>query len=105
MRRIVIELGADAEMLARISNDIGVPKDSAEAPEYSTLHRLLELEAVVAAIDAKRSLWLSLLATTIPMPAGVDLEELELRASQQRDALRPFHAAAAREALTPAHTV
>jgi hypothetical protein len=117
MRTIVDEFTTDAEMLTRIADRFGIPinplkttavrvgellgrlKTNGHLREYSPLSRLLELEALLAGIDAKRSLWRSLLATSVPMPLGVDLRELEQRASKQRDVLRPFHAEAARDAL------
>jgi len=117
MQAIVDEFTSDATTLARIADHLGCPpnpvktvaarvgefvgraKTNGHLREYSPLSRLLELEALLAAIDAKRSLWRSLQTASVPVPDGVDLQELEQRATRQRETLRPFHADAARDAL------
>jgi hypothetical protein len=84
---------------ARAAEFVGRAKSNGHVFEYSDLSRLLELEALLAAIDAKKSLWRALIATRVAVPAETDLAELERRAVHQRELLRPFHLTAAHEAL------
>jgi hypothetical protein len=62
---------------------------------YSPLSRLLELEMLLAGIDAKRSLWRSLAAAALPELHDVDLDLLTRRASQQRERMVGHHEQAA----------
>lgn len=119
MRTVVEEFRADAASLSRIASGLGVHENrvkqlAAKAAEwlgrlklngetrtYSPLSRLLELELLLAAIDAKRSLWKALMSSELPVPDDVDLRELEDRASRQRARLRPHHIRAARAAFAP----
>jgi hypothetical protein len=120
LRSIVEEFREDAASLSRIASELGIRENwfkqsAAKAAEwlgrlklngeirtYSPLSRLLELELLLAAIDAKRSLWNALMSGEVPIPAGIDLSELEDRASKQRTRLHPHHVRAARAALASA---
>jgi hypothetical protein len=86
--------GAIGERIARL-------KPNGELRGYSPLSRLLEIEGLLAGIDAKRSLWRALAATNDHglQDAGVDLDELASRAKDQRRRLAEHHRPAARSAL------
>ena len=67
----------------------------------SPLSAVLETETLMAGIDAKRSLWMSILAGDRIAPFDVDgLEQLIGRAKSQRDRLEAQHREAARVALS-----
>jgi hypothetical protein len=117
MASVVADLLADKESLTRIAQHLGVPQNrfkqaAARAGEligrlkfngefrgYSPLSRLLEIEMLLGGIDGKRSLWRALMTARTPVPPGIDLKELEDRASNQRARLRPHQRTAAEAAL------
>jgi hypothetical protein len=67
---------------------------------YSPLSRLLELEALLAGIEAKRSMWLAFASSAVSEAvADVDFEALATRATEQRSRLQPHHRDAARVAF------
>ena len=84
---------------ARAGELVGRLKTNGRLTAYSPLSRLLELEMLLAGIDAKRSLWRSLNTLAIGELSDFDFEELEQRATTQRTRLIPFHTQAARDAL------
>ena len=86
-------------VLARAGELVGRLKTNGRLNTYSPLSRLLELEMLLAGIDAKRSLWRSLGTLDIGELSDFDFEELQRRASRQRTRLIPFHTQAARDAL------
>ena len=65
----------------------------------SPLSRLIEREGLLAGIDAKRSLWVSLRTARRPELSEIDFERLAQRASEQREQLVALHRLAAAEAL------
>ena len=67
---------------------------------YSPLSRLVELEALLAGIEAKRSMWLAFASSAVSdAVADVDFEALATRATEQRRRLQPHHRDAARVAF------
>jgi hypothetical protein len=79
---------------AWLAEKVGRLKLNGRLRGYSPLSRLVELEGLAAGIEGKRALWLSLQA------AGVEgLEELLVRAAEQRARLEPHRLAAATRAL------
>jgi len=110
---VVGEIDDDLSTLERVASALDIPADplknaAARAGEvvarlklngavrqYSPLSRLLELESLLAGIDAKRSLWLSLQTSLPNGVAGVDFRLLADRAGGQRDRLAPHHREAA----------
>ena len=86
-------------VLARVAEVVGRLKLNGRLTSYSPTSRLLELEALLAGIDAKRSLWGALDAAGISPPPGVRFAHLADRATEQRRRLVPHHAEAARVAL------
>lgn len=79
---------------AWLGEKLGRLKPNGHLATYSPLSRLVELDALGAAVEAKRSLWLALQA------AGIDgLDERIARAQEQRAQLEPHRLAAARAAL------
>jgi hypothetical protein len=113
LQRLVDDLRVDASSLDRISDHHEVTQNRAKQVaaviaerlarfkpngnfrRYSPLSRLLELEMLLAGIDAKASLWRTLLAVEVAMPPGIDLRDLEQRARDQRSRLEPHHHEAA----------
>ena len=79
-------LGQAGELVARL-------KSNGMLTHYSPSSRVLELEGLLAGIDAKRSLWRSLRAAGVAhsAPNGPDLEELIARATSQRERLQAEH--------------
>jgi hypothetical protein len=66
---------------------------------YTALARLLEVEAMMAGIITKWSLWRSLDSADVPALASFDFRALGDRAQSQYNRLRPHHDEAARFAL------
>jgi hypothetical protein len=86
-------------VLAQVGEIVGRLKLNGRLHGYSPLSRLLELEALMAGIDAKRSLWRSLGSLHRSDLEEFDFDELERRASAQHTRLVPFHMDAARTAF------
>jgi hypothetical protein len=70
--------------------------------DYSPASRVLELEGLIAGINAKRGLWHSLLAADQQAIRRTDLEELSASADQQLGVVDALHRRAARIAFDPA---
>ena len=115
LRRLVRDIEQDTEELDRIIDRLGVAanlpkrvlavtaervgrlKLNARLTGYSPLSRLLEVEMLLAGIDAKRSLWCALGSSTAADDlSDVDFTLLAERATEQRSALHPHHREAAR---------
>ena len=81
-------LGQAAEVLGRL-------KSNGMFTQYSPSSRVIELEGLLAGIDAKRNLWhsLRLAAATRPALDVAALDKLIDRASSQRDRLHAEHQA------------
>ncbi len=84
---------------ARVAELAGRFKLNGQLGGTSPLSPLIEREGLMAGIDAKRSLWLSLHTARRRELAVIDFERLAKRASDQRDRLAPLHRLAAAEAL------
>jgi hypothetical protein len=122
LEAIARDLEEDAGTLAAIADRLSVPDDpikrvvarggelvarlktNGRLSSYSPLSRLLELEILLAGIDAKRSLWRSLDSLAMGELADFDFNQLEQRASDQRARLIPFHAQAACDAFASSST-
>jgi hypothetical protein len=102
LRHLSIPENRTKQVAARAGEFLGRMKFNGRVRGYSPLSRLLEVEMLLAAIDAKRSLWRSLTSAGVEVPAEVNLRALEARATDQRDRLRAHHREAAREALRSA---
>ena len=87
---------------AIVGERVGRLKRNGRLRGYSPLSRVLELEALLAGIDAKHSLWCALAETVGTAPDGADFGALAERAEDQRRRLRPHHLAATRLAFTGA---
>jgi hypothetical protein len=71
--------------------------------QRSPLSLVLELEALMAGVDAKRNLWRALQLADVPR-STLDLDGLIARASGQHDRLRALHAEAAGAAFGAARS-
>jgi hypothetical protein len=78
-------------------------KGNGRVVHRSPLSTVLELEALLAGIDAKRCLWRSLRASGVACTVAVDFDALIEQASNQRSRLTPFHHDAAIAAFEPLH--
>jgi hypothetical protein len=85
-------VGAFAERVGRL-------KPNGHLLSPAPLSRVLEIELLMAGIDAKRSLWRSLQVSWGADVRSVDLDELVQRAGDQRALLRELHPEAARAAF------
>ena len=86
--------------IALAGERVGRLKLNGQLTGYSPLSRLLEIESLLAGIDAKRSLWKSLLAVSPEGRVGdADLRQLIARADSQRERLLSHHDEAASQAL------
>ena len=87
---------------ARVAERLGRLKFNGRLWRRSPLSAVIELEGLVAGIDAKRSLWTSLLIANRNELAEFDFDQLASRATQQRALLVPLHRSAAADALLEA---
>jgi hypothetical protein len=99
--RIIARMGIaenrPKQLLATAAERIGRLKLNARVTRYSPLSRLLELEALIAGIDAKRSLWCALGSSSAAdaLSSEFDFAELAERATEQRRRLHGHHREAA----------
>jgi hypothetical protein len=120
MSEIAAEIAADRDSLRDIMRTLDVSEDPFKAAfghaaeivgrlktngvltHYSPSSRVVELEGLLAGIDAKRNLWRSLRLAAASRPAldVAELDRLIQRASSQRDRLQAEHERAAGEAFT-----
>ena len=117
--RLVTEIEDDRESLEQIMDKLGVPRDpvkqkaawilekagrlklNGQLTGYSPLSRLVELEGLAVAIDAKKALWnglTTILAKDERVPNAL-LDSLRERAEHQRQELEGFRIKAAEKAL------
>jgi hypothetical protein len=112
------ELDEDAATLERVASVLGVWPDPLKIGAaltgemlgrfklngallgYSPLSRVLEIEVLVASIEAKRLMWNALMASHRPDLASFDFAALAERAAEQRDHLEPHHRLAAQLAFS-----
>ena len=114
---LVPDIEEDAATLNRVAERLGVRSDpvkvgAARAGEmlgrlklngqfrgYSPLSRVIELEGLIAGIEAKRLLWKALKAANHLELGSFDFTTLAQRAADQRDQLKPHHRLAAQLAF------
>lgn len=89
--------------VARAGHHLGSLKLNGQLLGYSPLSRVIELESLIAAVNAKRQLWQTLLDGEITrrtgdVPRG-DIEAAVRRAEQQVDRLAEHHGDAVRQAF------
>jgi len=115
--QIAVDIEADQQILARLRDAepggggfsfkrvlaqgverVGRLKLNGRLVGYSPLSRVLELEALMSGVQAKRGLWQALRQSEFTA-GDVDLSELERRAVEQLDALSGIHEQAARLAF------
>jgi len=119
MTEIVAEISADRDSLRTIMDSLDVSEDPLKAAlghasevvgrlksngmftQYSPSSRVIELEGLLAGIDAKRNLWHSLRhgAATRPTLDVAALDDLIDRATSQRARLKIEHDRAASNAF------
>jgi hypothetical protein len=119
LAEVASEIAADRESLREIMSTLDVSEDALKAAvgqaaelvgrlkingvftHYSPSSRVIELEGLLAGIDAKRNLWHSLrhAAATRPVLDIAVLDQLIARADSQRARLRVEHDNAARDAF------
>ena len=85
--------------LAQGAERVGRLKLNGRLVGYSPLARVLELEALMSGVQAKRGLWQALRQSGEFTGGDVDLSDLERRAIEQLDALSGIHEQAARLAF------
>ena len=90
-------------VLGRAAEVVGRLKSNGVFTRYSPSSRVLELEGLLAGIDAKRNLWhtLRVAAATRPVIDVAALDQLIERATSQRDRLQAEHERATRNAFSP----
>lgn len=89
-----VDGGTAKRLGAIVMERVGRLKPNGHVLEYSPLSRVLEIEALMSGVQAKRQLWRSLrsLTTTHAALAGFDFSLLEKRGDEQLAALEEFHA-------------
>ena len=119
LERLTRELEEDRAALARVMDELGVPKSAAKRGAavvaervgrlklngrirgYSPLSRVLELEGLTIGIEGKLSLWRNLrdAAGVADRLQGIDLDALIARGERQQRSLEPHRLEAARAAF------
>jgi len=104
MRRLHVAPNPLKTRATAVAERLGRLKLNGQLRGYSPLSRFFELDALVMGIEGKKTLWTTLsthggLGALLP---DVDFDELVRRATAQRAALEPFHAACAADAFRPA---
>lgn len=94
--------GLAKRALARVAAQAGRLKLNHRLVGYSPLSRVLEAEAMLAGVTAKKCLWAAMRSRgdTEDQTAQFDFASLEKRASDQIQLLTEFHEAAAKAAFT-----
>jgi hypothetical protein len=88
------------QLAVQVAERVGRLKLNGRLRGYSPLSRVLELEGLLAGIDAKRKLWMALRAMVADgQIGGIDLCELSERAESQRERLISHHHEAVVEAF------
>lgn len=104
MQRLEVGESQVKKIAARAAEAIGRVKSNGRIRSYSPSSRVLELEGLMAGIDAKQSLWRSL-RSAVPSHTELDggaLDQLLERATSQRDRLATEHRRAAANAFAGA---
>ncbi|HJQ77505.1 MAG TPA: hypothetical protein VJ948_09625 [Acidimicrobiia bacterium] len=103
--RLGVGGGGLKRAIARIGERISRLKPNGRLVGYSRLSPVLEAEALIAGVSAKRLLWSTLAAVSAEHPtlAGYDFAGLEQRADEQLAVLRRFHREATLDAFTSAN--
>lgn len=105
LRRVLgVRGGMAKRVLARIAAGAGRLKLNRRILGYSPLSRVLEAEAMMAGVIAKKCLWAAMRSRgdLDDQTAQFDFASLETRAQDQIDLLAEFHEAAAKAAFTEA---
>src|SRR4051794_21751440 len=94
-----LDVGADRVKVAAgwLGEKLGRLKLNGRLLEYSPLSRVIELEGLIAGVNAKLALWRTLAAAAVEEPriADVDFAQLIERAREQLEALEAHHGTAA----------
>lgn len=104
MQRLDVDESQVKKIAARAAEMIARVKSNGYVRRYSPSSRVLELEGLMAGIDAKRNLWYSL-RSAVPTHTRLDgeaLDQLIERATAQRDRLAVEHRRAAADAFSDA---
>jgi hypothetical protein len=97
--RLGVRRNGPKAVIAAMAERVGRLKLNGRLLQRSPLSDLTELETLLAGIDAKRSLWVSLAEARMSQLHDFDLVGLVDRAKAQRSHLVPLHRAAAIEAF------
>jgi hypothetical protein len=89
-------LGAVLQMGERV----GRLKPNGRVVRRAPLSDLIEIEALIDAVTAKRTGWYALAAASLRVPVASQVAELITRADDQLSRLRPIHATVAARVLT-----
>jgi hypothetical protein len=84
---------------AWLAERVGRLKLNGQITGYSPLSRLVEVEGIGLALEAKRAFWSTLSEVGIQQAGGADTAELAARTKEWIDRLQPHLRAAGREAL------
>lgn len=106
LRRVLgVRGGLAKRALARIAAGAARLKLNRRLIGYSPLSRVLEAEAMMAGVTAKKCLWAAMRSRGYRLDdtAQFDFESLENRARDQIELLGEFHAAAAKTAFDDDH--
>lgn len=98
LEQLIVRLGVRRSRVKPVAavaaERLGRLKPNGRLRSYSPLSRVIELDALVLALESKRLLWRGLRDAGIG--GGVDLETLIARADRRRQALEPHRAEAVR---------
>ncbi len=84
----------------QVGERVGRLKPNGRIVRRSPLSDLIEIEALIDAVSAKRAGWYALAAAPLAAPEASQVAELIDRADDQLERLRPVHATVAARVLT-----
>ncbi|HEX6287079.1 MAG TPA: hypothetical protein VFZ80_06310 [Acidimicrobiia bacterium] len=91
-KRLGVEGGGVKRRLAVLGERVARLKPNGRIIGYSPLSRVLEAEALISGVVAKRNLWAGLHQGLVGVEfPGVDFESLQERADEQLELLRSIH--------------
>jgi hypothetical protein len=100
MRAVPVGSNPLLGLVLQVGERVGRLKPNGRIVRRSPLSDLIEIEALIDAVSAKRAGWYALAAAPLAAPEASQVAELIDRADDQLERLRPVHATVAARVLT-----
>jgi len=100
MRSVNVGSNSLLGLVLQVGERVGRLKPNGRIVRRSPLSDLIEIEALIDAVSAKRAGWYALAAAHLPAPETSRVAELLDRAEDQLERLRPIHTTLAAQVLS-----